>query len=78
MSSQINQLVKMANQIALNFGEHRDPEAACRKTAGHLQKFWTRGMREQLSSHIEAGSENVSPVVLCALTGDPGNLEPSS
>lgn len=69
MSSQVSQLVKMANQIALNFGERRDPAAASLKTAEHLNKFWTRDMREQLSRHVAAAAVDVSPVVLSALAG---------
>jgi formate dehydrogenase subunit delta len=57
----------MANQIALNFGERRDPRMASRKTEEHLEKFWTRGMREQLAKHVASGAEDVSPAVLSAL-----------
>ena len=63
MSGQINQLVKMVNQIALNFGESRDPELAASKTAEHIGKFWTRAMREQLWRHWRDGEANLSPTV---------------
>ena len=67
MSSQVSHLVKMANQIALNFGEQRDLENASRKTAEHIGKFWTRDMREQLAGYVAAGAGDVSPAVLSAL-----------
>ena len=67
MSAQISHLVKMANQIALNFGEQRNPEKAAQQTAAHIQKFWTRDMREHLAGHVAGGAEEVSPVVLSAL-----------
>lgn len=67
MSSQLSRLLKMANHIALNFGEQRDPDSAMQKTAEHIQKFWTRDMREQLAAHVAAGAEGVSPVVVSAL-----------
>jgi formate dehydrogenase subunit delta len=67
MSSQLGHLVKMANQIALNFGEQRDLQLASHKTAEHLQKFWTRDMREKLAEHVSGGAQDVSPAVLSAL-----------
>ncbi len=67
MSSQLGHLVKMANQIALNFGEQRDLQQASQKTAEHLQKFWTPDMREKLAAHIAGGAQDISPAVLSAL-----------
>ncbi len=72
MSSRIDQLVKMANQIALNCGERRDPEMAAQKTAEHLQKFWTRDMLEQLAQHAAAGGDDVSPAVHIAIAQSQG------
>lgn len=60
---QIDHLVKMANQIALNLGEQRNPELAAAKTAEHIGKFWTRDMVRQLADHIRNGGEGMSPVV---------------
>lgn len=70
MTSQVDHLVKMANQIALNFGERRDLEQASRRTAEHMLKFWTRDMREQLTGYISSGGEDVSPAVRAALMAD--------
>ena len=56
-------LVKMANQIAVNFGERRDVAEAARKTGEHLEKFWTRDMRAQLLAHRNAGGEELSAAV---------------
>ena len=67
MSNQVSHLVKMANQIALNFGAQRDLQRASSKTAEHLQKFWTRAMREQLARHAAGDTDGVSPVVHSAL-----------
>ena len=78
MASQVNHLVEMANQIALNLGEHRNLAAASDRTAEHLQKFWTRQMREQLCSYIKSGGGDVSPAVKAALVDEAGVLrEPS-
>lgn len=60
---QIDHLVKMANQIALNFGEQRNPTEAARRTAQHLQKFWTPAMRQHLAAYSRAGGDALSPAV---------------
>jgi len=58
----IEHLVKMANQIALNFGERRDSAAAARRTAEHLARFWTPAMRAQLAAYLARGGDGLSPV----------------
>lgn len=60
---QIQSLVKMANQIALNMAAWGDEDAVARQTAEHLEKFWTRAMREQLLEFWRAGGEGLSPAV---------------
>ena len=62
-AKQIDQLVKMANQIALNFGEQRNLREAAHKTAEHLDKFWTPAMRRHLSTYAQQGGEGLSPAV---------------
>ena len=64
---QIDHLVKMANQIALNFGEQRNLTEAARRTAEHLQKFWTPTMRQQLAAYSQAGGDALSPAVSLVL-----------
>ena len=43
----VDQLVKMANQIADNFGFHED---AVDRIADHLQRFWAPAMRRDLAA----------------------------
>ncbi|WP_076002338.1 formate dehydrogenase subunit delta [Pseudohalioglobus lutimaris] len=62
-SEQSEHLVKMANQIALNFGEQRDLKQAAQHTGEHLDRFWTRAMREQLSAYAASGGAQLSPAV---------------
>ena len=64
---QINHLVKMANQIALNMAAWGDEEAVAALTGEHIEKFWTRAMREQLLDFWRAGGEDLCPVVCRAL-----------
>lgn len=64
---QIEQLVKMANQIAVNLGAGGDPGETARLTGEHLRKFWTRDMRQQLASHARERGEQLAPAVRQAL-----------
>ena len=63
MAQQIEHLVKMANQIALNVGAQDDVDALAEKTAKHIQRFWTRDMQAQLRDHWQAGGEDLAPAV---------------
>lgn len=51
--TEIEQLVKMANQIAANFSFHEDGVA---RTADHLQRFWAPVMRKQLADYAAASA----------------------
>ena len=63
---QLKQLVRMANQIALNLGEQRDLEGAARRTGEHLHRFWTVDMRKQLVSYWQGGGDSLSPAAAMA------------
>lgn len=63
---QLQQLIKMAEQIALNLGAGRDDAAAARRTAAHIRRFWTPAMRRQLVAFCDDGGK-VSPIVAAAL-----------
>lgn len=65
-AKQIDHLVRMAEQIALNLGAGRDDRAAAERCAEHIQRFWTPAMRRQLQEFQRAGGE-VSAVVAAAL-----------
>lgn len=43
--NEIDRLVKMANQIADNFGFHDDPAG---RVEDHLRRFWAPSMRQKL------------------------------
>jgi len=63
-AKQVSQLVKMADQIALNLGAGHDPAAD--RTAEHIERFWTPAMIRQLVLFWREGGE-VAPVVAAAL-----------
>jgi len=61
---EIDQLVKMANQIADNFSFHED---AVDRLADHLQRFWAPSMRKKLFEFMEAGGDGLKPDVIAAV-----------
>ena len=62
--SDIDQLIKMANQIAENFQFHDD---RAERTADHIRRFWAPQMRRKILAHIDAGGEGLSASALDAL-----------
>ena len=61
---EIEQLVKMANQIADNFSFHED---AVDRLADHLQRFWAPSMRIKLIEFLDAGGDGLKPDVITAV-----------
>ena len=47
-ANQIDHLVKMVNQIALNFASVGDEEQIAEQTFGHIKKFWSPLMKQQI------------------------------
>ena len=61
---EIENLVKMANQIADNLGFHDD---AVERTADHLRRFWAPSMRQQLLDYSAAGGDGLKPAARAAV-----------
>ena len=61
---EIDQLVKMANQIAANFKFHED---GVERLADHLRRFWAPVMIRQLSEYCDTGGSGVDEMVPKAL-----------
>ena len=66
--AEIDQLIKMANQIAANFSFHED---AVERVADHLQRFWAPAMTRQLRDHAAAGGAGLDKTVVEALKRSP-------
>ena len=62
--AEIDQLVKMANQIAANFSFHEDGIA---RLADHLRRFWAPVMRQQLCDYAAAGGAGLDQAVVQAV-----------
>jgi len=61
MSGTLDKLVRMANQIAVEFG-HQQPGAAVEATYDHLWHFWDPAMRKAIVAHLATGGEGLDPV----------------
>jgi formate dehydrogenase subunit delta len=69
---QIEQLVRMANQIGAFFEAMPDRPEALAGISNHLKKFWEPRMRRELLAHIDQTAKTqdesgLSPVVAEAL-----------
>ena len=64
----IDNLVKMANQIGTFFESYPDQEEASQEIANHLKKFWAPRMRIALLDYIDQqGGEALSAIVLASI-----------
>lgn len=59
---QLQQLIKMINQIGANNLHHDNDDEAADMVAQHLKKFWAPSMREQLIRYTATDGEELSPV----------------
>ena len=66
VARQIEHLIKMANQIAVNLGAGYDDTEAQERIRSHFSRFWTPQMRRQLTDYWREGGE-LAPVVAAAL-----------
>lgn len=61
---EVEQLVKMANQIAENLSFHED---AVDRIADHLRRFWAPSMQQKLADFDQEGSSGLTAVAREAL-----------
>ncbi len=50
---QTETLIKMANQVGDFFEAEPDQVQACKDIAQHLNRFWTKDMRNQIAAHVQ-------------------------
>jgi formate dehydrogenase subunit delta len=66
--SQVEHLVKMANQIAAFYESMQDREEGLKGAFGHLRRSWEPRMRMALLDYIDHhGGEGLDPFVLEAI-----------
>lgn len=66
MSSSLDRLVYMANQIGTFFNS-QGHDKAVPGIADHIKKFWDPRMLKSIMAHIDAGGAGLEPNVLEAL-----------
>jgi len=71
----LDNLVKMANQIGTFFSAMPDRDEALADIATHLRRFWAPPMRRALLEGVDNGQANaVAPIVRAALERHRGQL----
>ncbi len=63
----IQNLVKMANQIGQFFEFEPDQNQAVSDVASHLKRSWDLRMRKAIISHVQNGGEGLRPIVMKAI-----------
>lgn len=58
--SQLDTLIHMANQIAINNAHYGD--AAAERVHTHLKKFWARRMKRQIVDYLHEDGSQLSPL----------------
>ena len=67
MTTTIERLVRMANQIAANFGV-QSVDSAALAVADHITMFWDPRMKSMIDSYVIGGGKGLSPVAHEAVT----------
>ncbi len=57
--SQLETLIHMANQIAVNNAHYAD---AAERIHTHLKKFWARSMKGQIVAYLQQDGSELSPL----------------
>jgi formate dehydrogenase subunit delta len=69
-------LIRMANQIGDFFAAMPEQEEALQGIAGHLQKFWEPRMRRQLLGYVDTeNGKGLDPIVVSAIRAHRGSLQ---
>ena len=75
----IDNLIKMANQIGSFYDSLPDPEEASREISVHIKKFWAPRMRIQLLDFVEQeDGAGLSPIVLASIRANIDKLQPDA
>ena len=61
--TELEHLIQMANQIAVNFSFHADAED---RVLDHLTRFWAPSMRQSLLDCVREGGAELDAVVVAA------------
>ena len=59
---QLNNLIKMIDQIIANNLHHGENDRVTNIAADHLQKFWARSMKQQVIEYASSEQAELSPL----------------
>ena len=65
--SELDHLIKMANQIAAHCAPGASEAVAAEKAANHIQMFWAASMKRQLIAYFQADGEALSETAQAAV-----------
>jgi formate dehydrogenase subunit delta len=63
----VDNLVKMANQIESFFRSDPDPEAAVSAIESHIRRFWEPRMRREIIQYCSAGGQGLGDLAKRAI-----------
>lgn len=66
-TQQVQQLIRMGNQIARNFAATYGADNAVAKTEDHLRRFWSVDMRLTLAESVATQHGEMDEVLLSAI-----------
>jgi hypothetical protein len=66
-TQQVQQLIRMGNQIARNFAATYGADNAVAKTEDHLRRFWSVDMRLTLAESVATKHSEMDEVLLSAI-----------
>ena len=67
MSEGPEHIVQMANDIGNFFRGEQDRKAALEGISNHINKFWTRRMRQKLFEYVQSGGTELDELPRAAL-----------
>lgn len=59
---QLQNLIKMINQISINNLHHGNEDQAAEVVANHIKKYWARSMKHQIIDYAESTGLELSTV----------------
>ena len=68
MSSKIDKLVRMANDISNFFNAEPDKTVAAEGVKNHIARSWETRMKADIVAHYQRGGEGLSPLAKTAIS----------
>jgi formate dehydrogenase subunit delta len=68
MSTELQRLIDMANQISTNLALQGCEEEAVEKVANHIKRFWARSMKDQVIEYSQQEENDLLPLTQKAIT----------